>query len=249
MAGDRDPIHAQASASGDLEFTRLSRDGSLPLPSSFVPGQNRNWGQGSLNLLSFGVDLWGRLRRSTEAARANLLNAEENRKAVITTLVSDVATDYFNLLQLDDELEISKRTLDTRRESRQGGGVATLLDLRQAEQLVSSAQTIPTLEQLLGRWHAEGAQLIANSKISRELAEAIIRQPLPDLAVAGNAIASRTWLPFRTSFTMPALVITLLVIQDRILRTEMVARSVVAQTGIEHAGPKTDRMTAPALME
>jgi multidrug efflux system outer membrane protein len=144
----------QASVSGGLEFTRLSRDGSLPLPASFVPEQNRNWGQGSLNLLSFEVDLWGRLRRSTEAARANLLNAEENRKAVVTTLVSDVATDYFNLLQLDYELEISRRTLDTRRESlrlvqeRQGGGVATLLDLRQAEQLVSSAaQTIPELEQ------------------------------------------------------------------------------------------------------
>jgi outer membrane protein, multidrug efflux system len=65
-----------------------------------------------------------------------------------------VATNYFNLLQLDYELEISQRTLETRRESlrlvqeRQGGGVATLLDLRQAEQLVrSAAQTIPTLQQ------------------------------------------------------------------------------------------------------
>jgi len=144
----------QASASGDLQFTRLSRDGSLPLPASFVPSQNRNWGQASLNLLSFEVDLWGRLRRATEAARANLLNAEENRKAVVTTLVSDVATDYFTLLHFDDQLEISRRTLETRRESlrlirdRQGGGVATLLDLREAEQLVSSAAaTIPTLEQ------------------------------------------------------------------------------------------------------
>ena len=107
----------QVSASGDLEFTRLSRDGQSPLPASFVPNQNRNWGQASLNLLSFEVDIWGRLRRATEAARANLLNAEENRKAVVTTLVSDVATDYFNLLQLDYELEISQRTLDTRRDS------------------------------------------------------------------------------------------------------------------------------------
>jgi len=144
----------QVNASGEIQFTRLSRDGSFPLPEGFVQSQNRNWGQASLNMLSFEADLWGRLRRSTEAARANLLNAEEIRKAVVTTLVSDVATSYFNLLQLDCELEISKRTLDTRRESlrlvqgRQGGGVATLLDLRQAEQLVSSAaETIPTLEQ------------------------------------------------------------------------------------------------------
>jgi multidrug efflux system outer membrane protein len=105
-------------------------------------------------LLSFEIDLWGRLRRATEAARANLLSAEENRTAVVTTLVSDVATAYLTLRELDYELEISKRTLDTRRTSlqlvqaRQGGGVATLLDLRQSEQLVfTAAETIPALQQ------------------------------------------------------------------------------------------------------
>lgn len=144
----------QVGASGEIQFNRLSRDGAFPLPANFVSGQNRNFGEASLNLLSFEVDIWGRLRRATESARAGLLNAEENRKAVVTTLVSDVATNYFSLLQLDYELDISRRTLDTRRESlrlvqeRQGGGVATLLDLRQAEQLVrSAAQTIPTLQQ------------------------------------------------------------------------------------------------------
>ncbi|HEY7303165.1 MAG TPA: efflux transporter outer membrane subunit [Bryobacteraceae bacterium] len=144
----------QLDASGNVQFTRFSRDGSLPLPTSFVKSQNRTWGEASLNLLSFEVDLWGRLRRSTEAARANLLSAEENRKAVVVTLVSDVATAYFTLRELDYELEISRRTLDTRRESlelvqtRQGGGVATLLDRRQAEQLVdTAAQTIPTLQE------------------------------------------------------------------------------------------------------
>src|SRR5882672_3569137 len=69
-------------------------------------------------------------------------------------LISDVATAYFNLRALDYQLEISKRTLETRQDSlrlvqsRQGGGVATLLDLRQAEQLVdTAAATIPTLQQ------------------------------------------------------------------------------------------------------
>jgi multidrug efflux system outer membrane protein len=144
----------QLGVGGDLEVARLSRDGQTPLPATFLPNQNRNWGQASLNLLSFELDIWGRLRRSTEAARANLLNAEENRKAVVITLVSEVASDYFNLLQLDYELEISQRTLETRQDSlrlvrqRQDGGVATLLDLRQAEELVSSAaQTIPVLKQ------------------------------------------------------------------------------------------------------
>src|ERR1700731_4783344 len=144
----------QVGASGSLQFTRLSRDGSFTLPRSLVSSQNRNWGEASLNLLSFEIDFWGRLRRATEAARANLLSAEENRKAVITTLVSDVATAYFTVRELDSELEIAKRTLETRRNSlqlvqaRQGGGVATLLDLRQAEQLVdTAAETIPTLQQ------------------------------------------------------------------------------------------------------
>jgi len=144
----------QVDASAALEITRLSRNGSFALPQSFVVDQNRNWGQAGLNLLSFELDIWGRLRRATEAARANLLNAEENRKAVISTLVSEVAADYFQLLQLDYELEISQRTLETRRESlrlvqnRQSGGVSTLLDLRQAEQLVSSAaESIPQLQQ------------------------------------------------------------------------------------------------------
>src|SRR6202008_1160474 len=87
----------QVSASGDVNITRLSRDGAFPLPASFVPSQNRNWGQAQLSLVSFEVDLWGRLRRATEAARASLLSAEENRKAVVTTLISDIAAQYFTL--------------------------------------------------------------------------------------------------------------------------------------------------------
>src|SRR5207253_6539703 len=124
------------SASGDVQFTRLSRDGTFALPATLVPSQNRNWGEAGLDLLSFEVDIWGRLRRATESARANLLSADENRKAVITTLVSQVASNYFSLRQLDNELEISQRTLAVRKDSldvirnRQAGGVSTLLDLR-----------------------------------------------------------------------------------------------------------------------
>ena len=146
--------YPQVSASGDLQITRLSRDGQFPLPASFVTNQNRNWGQAALNLLSFQVDLWGQLRRATEAARANLLNADWNRKTVITTVVSQVATDYFQLLELDSELRSLKSTLETRQESlkltldREAHGIATLLDVRQAEQLVdSAAESIPQLQQ------------------------------------------------------------------------------------------------------
>jgi len=142
------------AASGELEVNRLSRNGTFPLSEAFVPSQNRNWGQASFQLLSFELDIWGRLRRATEAAQANLLSAEENRKAVMTTLVADVATAYFHLRELDTELDISRQTLESRQESlrliqsRRGGGVATLLDLRQGEQLVYSAsETIPAIQQ------------------------------------------------------------------------------------------------------
>ena len=141
-------------AGGNLEINRLSRDGATPLPPAFLPSQNRNFGSAALQLLSFEIDIWGRLRRATEAARANLLSAEENRQAVVTTLVSDVATAYLTLRELDYTLDISQRTLQTREQSlaltrsRQIGGVSTLLDLRQAEQLVyTAAETIPTIQQ------------------------------------------------------------------------------------------------------
>ena len=176
----------QLEASGALELTRLSRDGQSPLPPSFVPSQNRNWGQVSLSLLSFEIDLWGRLRRSTEAARATLLNAEENRRAVVSTLVSEVAADYFQLLELDYELEISQRTLATRRESlrlvreRHGGGVATRLDLRQAEQLVSSAaESIPALQQQIEQTENRIALLLAHNPEGVARGRRLIEQEVP----------------------------------------------------------------------
>ena len=153
ISASRDPISFRTWAPARISPPFGSRGmEQTPLPASFVPSQNRTFGAATLNLLSFEVDIWGRLRRATEAARANLLSAEENRKAVMTTLVSDVASAYFSLRELDYQLEISQRTLATRQDSldliknRQAGGVATLLDLRQGEQLVYTAsETIPTL--------------------------------------------------------------------------------------------------------
>jgi outer membrane protein, multidrug efflux system len=69
--------------------------------------------------LSFELDLWGRLRRATESARADLLASEEARRTVVATLISGVATTYFLLRELDLEWEISRRTLESRRASLQ----------------------------------------------------------------------------------------------------------------------------------
>src|SRR4029453_11821409 len=130
-------------ASADLSTVRSSASGSGVIPHG--AGQRRTFGSVALNLLSFEVDVWGRLRRATEAARADLLASDENRKAVVTPLIGDVASAYFNLLELDMELEIARRTLVAREDSlqlirlREQGGIATLLELRLGEQLVYSA--------------------------------------------------------------------------------------------------------------
>ena len=184
--------YPKATAGGNLRFDRLSRDGSLPLPATFVSSQNRNWGQATLQLLSFEIDIWGRLRRATEAARANLLSAEENRKAVVTTLVADVATAYFSLRELDYELDISKRTLATREESlrlirsRQGGGVATLLDLRHGEQLVYTAsETIPALEQQIEQTENRITLLLAKNPGGIPRGRSLTEQEIPPEVPAG----------------------------------------------------------------
>jgi outer membrane protein, multidrug efflux system len=184
--------YPNVGASGALQLTRLSRDGSLPLPVDFVPSQNRNWGEASLNLLSFEVDIWGRLRRATEAARADLLSADENRKAVITTLVADVATDYFTLRELDNELDISQRTLATRQQSlqliqsRRGGGIATLLDLRQGEQLVYTAsETIPTLRQQIEQTENQIDLLLARNPAAVTRGRGLTEQELPPEVPSG----------------------------------------------------------------
>ena len=184
--------YPNVAARGAVEFTRLSRDGTFALPATLVPSQNRNWGEAGLDLLSFEIDIWGRLRRATEAARANLLSAEENRKAVITTLVADVATDYFTLRELDYELDISRRTLGTRQESlrliqsRQGGGVATLLDLRQGEQLVYTAsETIPTLQQQIEQNENQISLLLARNPAGIVRGRSLIEQEPPPEVPAG----------------------------------------------------------------
>lgn len=141
----------QFEAGADLTTTRFSRNGQLA--SSGQGGERRSIGSVLLNLLTFEIDVWGRLRNQTKAARAELRATEEDRKAVMTTVVGDVAAGYFNLLELDSQLDIAKRTLATRENSlkliraRQTGGLATMLDVRQAEELVYQAsQTIPDTE-------------------------------------------------------------------------------------------------------
>jgi multidrug efflux system outer membrane protein len=108
--------------------------------------------------LAFEIDLWGRLRRASEAARAELLASEEARRAVVMTLVSDVASAYLQLRELDVELETTRRNVASRRGSLQivrdrfEAGLTSALDLRQAEaELASTAAQIPDLERQIAQ--------------------------------------------------------------------------------------------------
>ena len=106
----------------------------------------------------FQVDLFGRLRRATEAARAELLATEDARQTVILTLVSDLARNYFTLLQLDLQLQITRQTVSTQTDSvkltklRLDRGVATKLDVLQAQQVLDTANAqIPDLERAIAQ--------------------------------------------------------------------------------------------------
>jgi multidrug efflux system outer membrane protein len=120
--------------------------------------------------LAWDLDFWGKYRRATEAARANLLATEWAHEAVVSTLVSDVATAYFQLRSLDLQLEISRRTLALRQDSLRltqtlaNGGATSMLDVRQAEQLVdTAAETIPDLERRIEQQENFLSTLLGNN--------------------------------------------------------------------------------------
>jgi outer membrane protein, multidrug efflux system len=102
---------------------------------------------------SWNLDFWGQYRNATKAARAQLLANQWAQRGVMDTLILNVATGYFQLRTLDLELEISRNTLASRQQSLkltqtlESGGNTSLLDVRQAEELVSTAAgAIPDLE-------------------------------------------------------------------------------------------------------
>src|SRR5689334_2334477 len=177
-------------AGAEVLNQRQSRSSAFDLPEPIK--RDRSFGSVVLNLLTYEIDIWGRLRKATSAARSDLLATEEARLAVITTLVSDVATAYFSLRELDFELDISRRTLTSRQESlrlislRQQRGVATLLDVRQAEELVYNAtEVIPALEQSIVQTENLLSFLTGKnpSAIARGLS--LTEQPMPPSVPAG----------------------------------------------------------------
>ena len=165
---------------------------SADLTKTHLGGRTSGIGSVLLNLFNFEIDIWGRLRQQTKAARAELRASEEDRKAVMTIIVGDVTTGYFSLLELDSELEIDRRTLATRQDSlrlitlRQQGGVATILDVRQAEELVYQAsQTIPDTERAIAQTENRISLLLGNPPGSITRGRPLTEQEGPPSVPAG----------------------------------------------------------------
>jgi len=141
---------------------------------------------------AFQLDFFGRLRRANEAARAQLLATEDARQVVALTLVSDLASDYFTLLQLDLQLTITRETVKTQTDSvkltqlRLDHGVATKLDVLQAQQVLDTANAaIPDLERQIAQ--EEDAISILLGNYPQDIARGIplVEQTLPPEVPAG----------------------------------------------------------------
>jgi len=135
---------------------------------------------------AFQLDFFGRLRRATEASRAELLATEDGQHTVILTLVSDVASAYFELLQHDLELQIARDTVKTQEGSvkltslRLSHGVATKLDVLQAQQVLDSANAqIPDLERQIAQAEDAISILLGNYPQSVPRGRPLAQQPLP----------------------------------------------------------------------
>jgi multidrug efflux system outer membrane protein len=141
----RSQFFPTVSAGGDLVTSRASQNGSTPIPAGVNPQQG--YGDVFVGMSAYEVDLWGKLRRANEAARARYLATQDAQRTVRQTLVAQVATAYLALLELDYELDIARRTYQVRTNSlvltaaREKGGVAALQDVVQAKILVYGAES------------------------------------------------------------------------------------------------------------
>ena len=150
--------------------------------------------------LSYIVDFWGQYRRATEAARANLLASEYARHLVETTLISSVALDYFQLRQLDSQLDFSQETVASDQDSLRintinyKGGEYAITDVYQAKLLVEQAEAeVITLKQSLEQTENQLSILLGRNPGSIPRGLNLIDQPHLDEVPAGlpSAILER----------------------------------------------------------
>ena len=179
------------AARAQLAVTRSSLFPQVGANANFNGGKENTF-QSKYNFLTlvgdaaFQLDLFGRLRRATEASRAELLATDAARQTVILTLVSDVANDYFTLRQLDLQLQITNETITTQTDSvkltklRLEHGVATKLDVLQAQQVLDTADAqIPDLERQIAQEENAISILLGNYPDAVPRGLALVEQELP----------------------------------------------------------------------
>jgi multidrug efflux system outer membrane protein len=142
--------------------------------------------------VTFQLDLFGQLRRATESARAQLFSTEYAQKTEILTLVSDVASDYFVLLSLDLQLQITRDTIKTQEDAvkltryRLEHGVATKLDVLQAKQVLDTANAqLPELQRQIGLEEDAISILVGDYPHSITRGLRMVDQQLPPEVPAG----------------------------------------------------------------
>jgi outer membrane protein, multidrug efflux system len=162
-----------------------------PKVTNVFPAYQENAGRLNLSVI-WDLDFWGKYRRETEAARAELLATEWGQRAVLSSVVSSVGSAYFQLRALDTELEIAKRTLASRQDSLrlvrvlETNGSASLLDVSQAEQLVdAAAEAIPDLERQIAQQENLLSILIGENPGPIPRGRPLIEQPVPPEVPAG----------------------------------------------------------------
>jgi len=142
-----------AGGSGSRE--EVTKKGPTPLPAGV--DRTYNFYEGFL-FGSWEIDFWGRYRRASEAARAELFSTEEARRSLVLTLVSAVATTYVDIRALDKQLEITQSTAKTRKETldlfqlRFDKGIISEVDVSQAVSEYEDAMArIPDIERAIGQ--------------------------------------------------------------------------------------------------
>jgi outer membrane protein, multidrug efflux system len=162
-----------------------------PKVTNLFPPYQVNAGQLSLSVI-WNLDFWGKYRRQTEAARAQVLATEWGQRGVISSLVSNVATAYFQLRALDSQLDIAQRTLASRQQSLQltqvlaRNGSSSDLDVSQSEQLVYTAsETIPDLERQIEQQENQLSILLGENPGPIARGRTLTEQPVPEAVPAG----------------------------------------------------------------
>ena len=209
------------ATAGNL-YPQINAEGSATFYKQAPAGEGHTYT--GLAGISWEVDLWGKLRRATEAGRASLMAAQAYQQSVRINLIATIITNYFNLLELDNELRITLDNIRIREESlelvkyKMVAGTASGLVVSQAEGELASARTqVPELEMQIGEMENALSVLIG----------------LPPKEIArGNELLAQITLPEIKSTGIPAQLITR---RPDIIQAEQELRAANANVGVARA--------------